>query len=260
MFGYKGFDKNLKCRGFQYEIGKTFEEDVEPKCCERGLHFCELPLDVLNYYNYSPINGSRFAKVEALGTIDKREDKVATNKLRVDSELTFWDLFKLQFKLVFEKVETSTTKVSTSGNYAHSSTSGYKAHSSTSGYKAHSSTSGYEAHSSTSGYKAHSSTSGDEAHSSTSGDEAHSSTSGNYAHSSTSGNEAISSSLGLKARAKANKGWIIVVDWQQDENYNWYINEIYHSKVGGKILDTEIKSNTWYWFENGKLESLSEDK
>ena len=206
MFGYKGFDKNLKCRGFQYEIGKTFEEDIEPKCCERGLHFCELPLDVLNYYDYSPIDGSRFAKVEALGTIDKREDKVATNKLKVDSELTFWDLFKLQFKLVFEKVETSTTKVSTSG------------------------------------------------------DEAHSSTSGNYAHSSTSGDEAISSSLGLKARAKANKGWIIVVDWQQDENYNWYINEIYHSKVGGKILDTEIKSNTWYWFENGKLESLSEDK
>ena len=188
MFGYKGFDKNLKCRGFQYEIGKTFEEDAEPKYCERGLHFCELPLDVLNYYDYSPIDGSRFAKVEALGTIDKREDKVATNKLKVDSELTFWDLFKLQFKLVFEKVETSTTKVLTSG------------------------------------YKA------------------------------------ISSSLGLKARAKANKGWIIVVDWQQGENYNWYINEIYHSKVGGKILDTEIKSNTWYWFENGKLESLSEDK
>ena len=224
MFGYKGFDKNLKCRGFQYEIGKTFKEDVELKCCERGFHFCELPLDVLNYYDYSPINGSRFAKVEALGTIDKREDKVATNKLRVDSELAFWDLFKLQFKLVFEKVETSTTKVSTSGDEAHSSTSGYKAHSSTSGYKAHSSTSGYEA------------------------------------HSSTSGDEAISSSLGLKARVKANKGWIIVVDWQQDKNYNWYINEIYHSKVGGKILDTEIKSNTWYWFENGKLESLSEDK
>ena len=242
MFGYKGFDKNLKCRGFQYEIGKTFEEDVEPKCCERGLHFCELPLDVLNYYNYSPIDGSRFAKVEALGTIDKREDKVATNKLRVDSELTFWDLFKLQFKLVFEKVETSTTKVSTSGDEAHSSTSGNYAHSSTSGNEAHSSTSGNYAHSSTSGNYAHSSTSGYKAHSSTSGD------------------EAISSSLGLKARAKANKGWIIVVDWQQDENYNWYINEIYHSKVGGKILDTEIKSNTWYWFENGKLESLSEDK
>uniref|UniRef100_UPI000B1BC201 hypothetical protein n=1 Tax=Aliarcobacter cryaerophilus TaxID=28198 RepID=UPI000B1BC201 len=98
------------------------------------------------------------------------------------------------------------------------------------------------------------------AHSSTSGNYAHSSTSGDEAHSSTSGDEAISSSLGLKARAKANKGWIIVVDWQQDKNYNWYINEIYHSKVGGKILDTEIKSNTWYWFENGKLESLSEDK
>ncbi|KLD96730.1 DUF7666 domain-containing protein, partial [Aliarcobacter butzleri] len=142
MFGYKGFDKDLKCRGFQYEIGKTFEEDVEPKCCERGLHFCELPLDVLNYYEYSPINGNRFAKVEALGTIDKIEDKVATNKLKIDSEVTFWDLFKLQFKLVFEKVETSTTKVSTTGDEAHSSTTGYKAHSSTTGNYAHSSTTG----------------------------------------------------------------------------------------------------------------------
>ena len=46
MKGYKGFDKNLKCRGFQYEIGKEFEEDVKPECCERGFHFCEYPLDV----------------------------------------------------------------------------------------------------------------------------------------------------------------------------------------------------------------------
>uniref|UniRef100_UPI000AECBEE6 hypothetical protein n=1 Tax=Aliarcobacter cryaerophilus TaxID=28198 RepID=UPI000AECBEE6 len=96
--------------------------------------------------------------------------------------------------------------------------------------------------------------------SSTTGDEAHSSTTGYKAHSSTTGDEAISSSLGVKARVKADKGWIIVVDWQQNDNYNWYINEIYHSKVGGKILDTEIKSNTWYWFEDGKLQSLSEDK
>ena len=203
MFGYKGFDKDLKCRDFQYEIGKTFEEDVEPKCCERGLHFCELPLDILNYYEYSPINGNRFAKVEALGTIDKSEDKVATNKLRIDSELTFWDLFKLQFKLVFEKVETSTTKVSTTGNYAHSSTTG---------------------------------------------DEAHSSTTGNYA---------ISSSLGIRAKAKAEKGWIIVVDWRQYDDYNWYINEIYHAKVGNKILETEIKANTWYWFEKGELKNAN---
>ncbi|MFV7791279.1 hypothetical protein ACNO6Z_10560, partial [Aliarcobacter lanthieri] len=136
MIGFKGFDKDLKCRDFQYEIGRTFEEDVEPKCCNKGLHFCEMPLDVLNYYDYSPANGNRFAKVEALGKIDKSKDKVATNKLRIDSELSFRDLFKWHFKLVFEKVESSNTKSSTTGNYAHSSTTGNYAHSSTTGYEA----------------------------------------------------------------------------------------------------------------------------
>ncbi|MFX4155796.1 hypothetical protein ACOL23_12775, partial [Aliarcobacter butzleri] len=74
--------------------------------------------------------------------IDKSEDKGATKKLRIDSGLTFWGLFKLQFKLVFEKGGASTTKVSTTGYGAHSSTTGGGAHSSTTGNYAHSSTTG----------------------------------------------------------------------------------------------------------------------
>jgi hypothetical protein len=298
MIGYKGFNKDWKCKDFQYEVGKTFKENVNPKICDKGLHFCEMPLDVFNYYE--PINGNKFAMIEALGDIDKGDDKVATNKLRIDSEFSISDLFKWHFKLVFEKVESSTTKTSTTGDYAHSSTTGYEAHSSTTGNKAHSSTTGYEAHSSTTGnkahssttgnkahssttgdyahssttgYEAHSSTTGDYAHSSTTGNEAHSSTTGDYAHSSTTGNkahssttgyeahssttgnEAISSSLGIKAKAKAIKGWIVIVDWQQKEDYSWYINEIYHAKVGNKILNIEIIENTYYWFEKGELKN-----
>lgn len=48
--GFKGFDENLQCRDFQYEVGKTYEEDVVPKCCDKGFHFCEYPLDVFSYY------------------------------------------------------------------------------------------------------------------------------------------------------------------------------------------------------------------
>jgi hypothetical protein len=316
MIGYKGFNKDWKCKDFQYEVGKTFKENVNPKICDKGLHFCEMPLDVFNYYE--PINGNKFAMIEALGDIDKGDDKVATNKLRIDSEFSISDLFKWHFKLVFEKVESSTTKTSTTGDYAHSSTTGYEAHSSTTGNKAHSSTTGYEAHSSTTGNKAHSSTTGNKAHSSTTGNKAHSSTTGDYAHSSTTGNEAhssttgneahssttgdyahssttgneahssttgdyahssttgnkahssttgyeahssttgneaISSSLGIKAKAKAIKGWIVIVDWQQKEDYSWYINEIYHAKVGNKILNIEIIENTYYWFEKGELKN-----
>jgi hypothetical protein len=298
MIGYKGFNKDWKCKDFQYEVGKTFKENVNPKICDKGLHFCEMPLDVFNYYE--PINGNKFAMIEALGDIDKGDDKVATNKLRIDSEFSISDLFKWHFKLVFEKVESSTTKTSTTGDNANRSTTGYEAHSSTTGNKAHSSTTGYEAHSSTTGNKAHSSTTGNKAHSSTTGNKAHSSTTGDYAHSSTTGNEAhssttgneahssttgdyahssttgnkahssttgyeahssttgneaISSSLGIKAKAKAIKGWIVIVDWQQKEDYSWYINEIYHAKVGNKILNIEIIENTYYWFEKGELKN-----
>ena len=119
MIGFKGFDKDWRCRDFQYKVGETFEEDVKPKTCDKGLHFCEMPLDVFNYYEP---NGNKFAMVEALGDIDKGEDKVVTNKLRIDSEFSIADLFKWHFKLVFEKVEKSTTKTSTTGNYAHSAT------------------------------------------------------------------------------------------------------------------------------------------
>ena len=217
MIGFKGFDKNWKCRNFQYEVGKTFKESAKPKTCNKGLHFCEMPLDVFKYYE--PIDGNKFAMVEALGDIDKDGDKVATNKLKIDSEFSISDLFKWHFKLVFEKVENSTTKTATTGEEAHSATTG------------------------------------NYAHSATTGNYAHSATTGNYAHSATTGEEAISSSLGIKARAKAIKGWIIIVDWQQKEDCSWYINEIYHAKVGMEILGTEIKEDTYYYFENGELKN-----
>ena len=125
MIGFKGFDKDLKCRDFQYKVGETFEENVNPKTCNKGLHFCKMPLDVFNYYE--PKDGNKFAMVESLGDMDKSNDKVATNKLRIDTELSISDLFKWHFKLVFEKVGSSTTKTATTGDYAHSSTTGNEA-------------------------------------------------------------------------------------------------------------------------------------
>lgn len=61
---YKGFDKNLQCRGFQYEIGKEYEEK-DAKACNCGFHACEYPLDVFGYY---PPTNSRFCEVEQSGT------------------------------------------------------------------------------------------------------------------------------------------------------------------------------------------------
>ena len=76
---YKGFDKDLKCRDFQYEVGKEYEEP-DAKACVRGFHACEMPLDVFGYY--APGERSRYCIVEQSGIISKHDDdsKVASSK------------------------------------------------------------------------------------------------------------------------------------------------------------------------------------
>lgn len=67
---YKGFDKDMQCRGFQYEVGKEYEMDGEIKCCNRGFHACKSPMEVWDYYD---MLNSRYAEVEQSGKIDKEE-------------------------------------------------------------------------------------------------------------------------------------------------------------------------------------------
>ena len=80
MKTFKGFDKNLKCKDFQYEIGKEYEINKPIEMCKTGFHSCENPLDVLNYY---PINSSRYCETEADGAILKKEnDKILKESLK----------------------------------------------------------------------------------------------------------------------------------------------------------------------------------
>lgn len=98
--GYKVFNSDWTCRGFQFEVGKTFEEDSSPKCCKRGFHFCLKLVDCFNYYNFNPNN--KVAKIIAIGEIDKNEldSKCCTNKIKILKELTWNE--------VLEKVNTGT--------------------------------------------------------------------------------------------------------------------------------------------------------
>lgn len=93
MKAFKGFDKNLQCRGLQYEIGGTQEVD-EVKLCDHGLHACEAPLDVFSYY--APGEGSRYCEVEIDGVSDERGDdsKRVAKKLTVGTEIGIPGLVK----------------------------------------------------------------------------------------------------------------------------------------------------------------------
>ena len=86
IIGYKAFDKNLQCRGFQYEVGKTFEIDCEPVLCRQGFHFCKTIADTYNYYPMR--DDTRICKVEALGDVDEGDVKLCTNKIKILEEVT----------------------------------------------------------------------------------------------------------------------------------------------------------------------------
>ena len=95
MKGYKVFNSDWTCRNFQYEVGKTYEMDEKPICCDRGFHFCKKASDCFQYYLFDPNN--KVAEVEALGDIDTNNDdnKCSTNKIHIIREITWQEVLDL---------------------------------------------------------------------------------------------------------------------------------------------------------------------
>ena len=115
--GYKGFDANIQCRDFQYEIGKTYETTDTPiRCTEKGFHLCENPLDVFRYY---PPGTSRYAQVEGDGLVDRRDaddSKVAVSRLHVGAEIDLHGLISAGVKFILDRVKWDDAKKSNTGD------------------------------------------------------------------------------------------------------------------------------------------------
>ena len=122
IIAYKAMDKNMQCRGKQYEIGKTYHED-KADCCNAGMHACENPLDVLHYYPLK--DNPRFFEVECGGDVDKsgEDSKLACTELTVKGEVNFAGLVKATVAAVFNRVKGK--EPFSSGNRSTAGTSGY---------------------------------------------------------------------------------------------------------------------------------------
>ena len=109
---YKGFDKDMKCRGFQYEVGKEYEMDGEIKCCNRGFHACKSPMEVWDYYD---MLDSRYAEVEQSGKIDKEENstKVCSSRIKIKADLNLANIINIGVEWL--KDITSPSKVKADG-------------------------------------------------------------------------------------------------------------------------------------------------
>ena len=129
IIAYKGLDENFRCRGFQYEVGKEYEEYEEEvvKCCNRGFHACENPMDVWNYYG---VSNSRFAIVEQSGKIDKQENKTCSSRIRIKAELKLAEFIKLCVDSLIEKckvISKNDNLTDNGGDYAQIGSSGNSA-------------------------------------------------------------------------------------------------------------------------------------
>ena len=228
---YKGFDNNMQCRGFQYEVGKEYEMDGEIKCCNRGFHACKSPIEVWDYYD---ILNSRYAEVEQSGKIDAEENttKVCSSRIKIKAELKLADIINIGVEWLKDITSPSKVKadcalndngdrkkqigssgysakigssgdyaqIGSSGDYAKIGSSGYSAQIGSSGYYAKIGSSGDYAKIGSSGYYAQIGSSGDSAQIGSSGYSAQIGSSGYYAQIGSSGDYAKIGSSGDYAK------------------------------------------------------------
>ena len=245
---YKGFDKNLKCRDFQYEIGKEYEMDGEIKVCNRGFHACESPFDVFDHYT---MIDSRFCEVEQDGNISKedRGTKICSSKIKIKAELKLADMIYLGVEWLKEITSPEKIKTSIKDN-----SSGYGAKIGSSGYGAKIGSSGYDAKIGSSGNYAQIGSSGNYAQIGSSGNDAKIGSSGDGAQIDSTGEGCVIMCAGINSVAKASKGsWITLSEWSYSDKKQRYIPVC----VKTEFVDGEkIKADTYYKLAGGVFKEI----
>ena len=230
---YKAFDKNMKCRDFQYEVGKEYEMDGEIKCCNRGFHACKSPMEVWDYYD---MLNSRYAEVEQSGKIEKEENstKICSSRIKIKAELKLADIINIGVEWLKNITSPSKVKVDgvlndngdrrkqigSSGDYAKIGSSGYSAQIGSSG------------------------------------DYAQIGSSGDSAQIDSTGEDSIIMCAGNCSIAKAKVGsWITLAEWKWSDEKNHDVPVC----VKTEYVDGEnIKADTWYQLKNGKFVEVNE--
>ena len=266
---YKGFDKNMQCRGFQYEVGKEYEMDGGIKCCNRGFHACKSPMEVWDHYD---MLNSRYAEVEQSGKIDEVENstKVCSSRIKIKAELKLADIINIGVEWL--KDITSPYKVKADGALNDNGdrrkqigSSGYSAQIGSSGDSAQIGSSGYSAKIGSSGDYAQIGSSGDSAQIGSSGysakigssgDYAKIGSSGDYAQINSTGEDSVIMCAGNSSIAKAKVGsWITLTEWKWSDKKKRDVPVC----VKTEYVDGEnIKSDTWYQLKNGKFVEVTE--
>ena len=239
---YKAFDKNMQCRGFQYEVGKEYEMDGEIKCCNRGFHACKSPIEVWNYYD---MLNSRYAEVEQSGKIEKEENstKVCSSHIKIKAELKLADIINIGVEWLKDITSPSKVKadgvlndngdrrkqIGSSGDSAKIGSSGDSAKIGSSGDYAQIGSSGYSAKIGSSGYSAKIDSTGE---------------------------DSVIMCAGNSSRAKAKVGsWITLAEWKWSDEKKRDVPVCVKTEY---VDGDNIKADTWYQLKNRKFVEVTE--
>ena len=284
--GYKGFNPDLTCRDFKYEVGKEYDTE-KAVSCQTGFHFCENPFDVFNYYApYGEKGMNRFCEVEGSGEFDKSEtDKVACTHIKVNAEIELQGLITAGIKFILDKVNWKDGKESNTGDWSAATNTGSLSAATNTGYRSAATNTGIrsvatntgnqsvatntgnqsaatstgswsvatntgiQSAAANTGYQSVAANTGYRSAATNTGDQSAATNTGNRSAASVEGKDSIAIVTGKDSKAKGALGCWIVLTEREDWNGEPYsIKEVKAFRVDGET----IKSDTYYKLVNGE--------
>ena len=238
MRACKGFDRDLKCRGFQYEVGGEYTEETA-ELCKCGPHACENPLDTLRYYRPGD---SRYCEVEIEdnGQRSSYDSKVCGKHIRIGAEIGLEGVINAGVRFVLDKCE-SATEENASGLNGNAAASGVRGNAAASGVSGNAAASGVSGNAAASGWNGNAAASGRRGTASVTGPDG---------KASALGEQCLAVAWGQDSLARGAVGnWIVVSERDDDGN-------IIDAKIV-KVDGDTIKADTWYKLANGEIVEAS---
>ncbi|EFV0125053.1 hypothetical protein H3I52_004809 [Salmonella enterica] len=218
---FKGFNKDLKCRDFQFAIGETFHHDGKVEACGSGFHACECPFDVFSYY---PPAESRYAETISFGVIDREEigdTKIASASITIKAELTLPQFIQRGIEWIWSKIDKSLEQQIMTGNRSAATNTGNRSAAINTGDRSAATNTGNRSAATNTGNRSAATNTGYQS------------------AAEVSGSQSVAASLGIEGKARASEGGAIVLCYRDEDG------ELIHIRAS-KVGENGVMPDTWY--------------
>ncbi|EBG4905299.1 hypothetical protein FI028_19605 [Salmonella enterica] len=227
---FKGFNKDLTCRDFQFAIGETFHHDGKVEACGSGFHACECPFDVFSYY---PPAESRYAETISFGVIDREEEgdtKIASASITIKSELTLPQFIQRGIEWIWSKIDKSLEQQIMTGNRSAATNTGNRSAATNTGNRSAATNTGDWSAATNTGNRSAATNTGYQSAATNTGD---------LSAAEVSGSQSVAASLGIEGKARASEGGAIVLCYRDEDG------ELIHIRAS-KVGENGIMPDIWY--------------